>query len=32
VGEAGSDQPHNNLQPYLAINFCIALEGEYLQQ
>lgn len=24
---AGSNVPHNNLQPYLAINFCIALNG-----
>ena len=23
----GGSQPHNNLQPYLAINFCIALQG-----
>ena len=24
---AGNGQPHANLQPYLAINFCIALQG-----
>lgn len=24
---AGGNQPHNNIQPYLAMNFCIALEG-----
>jgi microcystin-dependent protein len=24
---AGGGQPHNNLQPYLALNFCIALQG-----
>lgn len=24
---AGSGQPHENRQPYLAINFCIALQG-----
>src|SRR5687768_8822545 len=24
---AGGDQPHNNLQPYLAFYFCIALQG-----
>jgi microcystin-dependent protein len=24
---AGGDQPHNNMQPYLALNFCIALQG-----
>jgi microcystin-dependent protein len=23
----GSSQPHNNMPPYLAINFCIALTG-----
>jgi microcystin-dependent protein len=27
TGPAGGNQPHENLQPYLAINFCIALEG-----
>ena len=25
----GGGQPHNNLQPYLAVNFCIALQGVY---
>jgi len=24
---AGGSQPHDNRQPYLAINYCIALEG-----
>jgi microcystin-dependent protein len=24
---AGSSLPHNNLQPYLVVNFCIALQG-----
>lgn len=23
----GGSQPHNNLQPYLVLNYCIALEG-----
>jgi microcystin-dependent protein len=23
----GGDQPHNNLMPYLTLNFCIALQG-----
>jgi microcystin-dependent protein len=32
IGAAGSNQPHNNLQPYLAVNFCIALVGQYPQQ
>jgi microcystin-dependent protein len=27
VGNAGSGQPHNNIQPYLTVNFCIALQG-----
>lgn len=27
VGPAGSGGPHNNLQPYLAVNFIIALAG-----
>ncbi|QWF15034.1 phage tail protein [Lysobacter capsici] len=25
----GSNQPHENRQPYLAMNFCIALEGVF---
>ncbi len=29
VVPAGGDQPHNNLQPYLTLNFCIALQGVY---
>lgn len=24
---AGGDQPHNNMQPYQVLNFCIALQG-----
>jgi microcystin-dependent protein len=27
VGNAGGGQPHANLQPYLVLNFCIALAG-----
>jgi microcystin-dependent protein len=27
VGITGSGQPHNNLMPYLGVNFCIALQG-----
>jgi len=27
VGLAGGSQPHNNMQPYLVLNFCIAMEG-----
>lgn len=26
---AGGSQPHNNMQPYLCLNFCIALQGVY---
>jgi len=26
---SGGGQPHNNLQPYLTLNFCIALQGVY---
>ncbi|MDE2595703.1 MAG: phage tail protein [Sphingomonadales bacterium] len=29
VTTAGSNQPHSNLQPYLAIGFCIALQGMF---
>jgi microcystin-dependent protein len=28
----GGGQPHNNLQPYLALNFCIALQGIFPTQ
>lgn len=27
--KSGSDLPHNNMQPYLTLNFCIALQGVY---
>ena len=27
LGDAGGSQPHGNIQPYLAVNFCIALTG-----
>lgn len=27
VSSVGSSQPHNNMQPYLVINFCIAIVG-----
>jgi microcystin-dependent protein len=29
LGNAGGGQPHNNMQPYLTLNFCIALQGIY---
>jgi microcystin-dependent protein len=25
----GGNQPHNNMQPYLTLNFCIALQGVF---
>ena len=28
----GGGQPHNNLQPYLVLNFCIALQGIFPTQ
>ena len=27
LGIAGSSVPHNNMQPYLTLNFCIAMQG-----
>lgn len=27
LSAAGGDGPHNNMQPYLTVNFCIALQG-----
>ncbi|MEZ0487893.1 phage tail protein [Fibrella aquatica] len=27
TGQAGGSQPHENRQPYLAINYCICLDG-----
>jgi microcystin-dependent protein len=29
ITPAGGDQPHNNMMPYLTMNFCIALQGVY---
>jgi microcystin-dependent protein len=29
VSVAGNSQPHNNLMPYLTVNFCIALQGVF---
>jgi microcystin-dependent protein len=29
IAPVGGDQPHNNMQPYLTLNFCIALQGIY---
>ena len=27
IGQTGNSQPHNNMMPYLTLNFCIALVG-----
>lgn len=32
ANSAGGNQPHDNIQPFLAMNFIIALEGLYPQQ
>lgn len=29
IAPAGGDAPHNNMQPYLTLNFCIALQGVF---
>ena len=29
LARTGGGQPHNNIQPYLTLNFCIALESVY---
>jgi microcystin-dependent protein len=28
----GGNQPHNNQMPYLALNYCIAMQGQYPQR
>ncbi len=32
VQNSGGNQPHPNVQPYLALNFCIALQGIFPSQ
>ncbi len=32
LSNAGGSQPHQNMQPYLVINFCIALQGIFPSQ
>lgn len=32
VGSVGGSQPHTNMQPYLVLNFCIALQGIFPSQ
>lgn len=29
IGQSGGSGPHNNMQPYLTLNFCIALQGVF---
>jgi microcystin-dependent protein len=29
LSTAGGSQPHDNMQPYLAINFCLSLYGVF---
>jgi microcystin-dependent protein len=29
IAPVGGNLPHNNMQPYLTLNFCIALQGVY---
>ncbi|MDP9118556.1 MAG: tail fiber protein [Actinomycetota bacterium] len=29
ISSSGGNQPHNNLQPFLVLNWCIALQGIY---
>jgi microcystin-dependent protein len=32
VGNVGGSQPHTNMQPYLILSFCIALQGVFPSQ
>lgn len=32
LAPAGGSLPHNNMQPYIAVNFCIALQGIFPQR
>jgi microcystin-dependent protein len=27
IGSTGGSQPHENMSPFLVLNFCIALQG-----
>jgi microcystin-dependent protein len=31
IAPAGSNQPHNNMQPYIALNYCIVVDGIFPQ-
>ena len=32
VGAVGGSQPHNNMQPFLTVSFCVALQGIFPSQ
>ena len=32
IANSGGSQPHQNMQPYLSLNFCIALQGIFPSQ
>ncbi|MEA2954338.1 MAG: hypothetical protein QOJ96_3858, partial [Alphaproteobacteria bacterium] len=32
INAVGGSQPHTNMQPYLVLNFCIALDGLFPSQ
>jgi microcystin-dependent protein len=32
IGNIGGNQPHQNMQPFLVLNFCIALQGIFPSQ
>jgi microcystin-dependent protein len=32
LGSSGQDQPHNNMPPYLVVNFIISLAGVFPQR
>jgi len=32
AGVSGGSQPHENLQPYLGLTYCIALQGVFPSQ
>jgi len=32
IGQTGGSQPHQNMQPYLVLSFCIALQGIFPSQ
>jgi microcystin-dependent protein len=32
IGPSGNGQAHNNIEPYLALNYCIALQGIFPQR